>query len=103
MSEFILFGTPLSKALVLLNAAICSVIVIRILTYRRNGSTHRQWAGWVAWLLAVLFGYCPIQLLFGHLVIVEPTQIGINFILMCALLKLKGNVVQLFKTVSGTR
>ena len=101
MNSAILLGTPLSEALILINAIISVVIVIRLVSFKRTGGKHKKWAAWLAYILIVMYAYFPIQLMFGHLVVIEWTQIVINFIFMLAVLKLKGNVVQLFKMAGG--
>lgn len=103
MTNYILFGTPLSEALALLNALISSIIVVRLATYQRKGASHRAWGGWLAWALMVLYGYFPIQLACGAVVVIGWTQIAINGIFMVAIIRLKGNVVQLFKMAGSTR
>lgn len=103
MSKYILLDTPLSDFLVLLNALISIVIVIRLLCFKREGSRHRSWGGWVAYTLIVAYAYFPIKLAFGQLVVIEPTQIIVNAVVCVALLKLRGNVVQMFKITTGQR
>jgi hypothetical protein len=37
------------ELLLILNAAICGGIAIRVLLFRRDGSRHRWWGGWLAY------------------------------------------------------
>ncbi|MGU4808672.1 phage holin family protein, partial [Escherichia coli] len=39
--------------LLITNAIICTGIAIRVVTFRRNGSQHRRWGGWLAYFLIV--------------------------------------------------
>lgn len=103
MSNAILLGTPLSEALVLINAVISTVIVIRLFCFKREGGRHKRWGGYLAYILIVMYAYFPIRLMFGQLVVIEWPSIVINAVVMVAMLKLKGNVMQLFKAATGQR
>jgi len=47
------------ELLLILNAAICGGIAIRVLLFRRDGSRHRWWGGWLAYLLIVVAASVP--------------------------------------------
>lgn len=47
--------------LLIANAVICSAIAIRVGTFRRNGSQHRRWGGWIAYFLIVASASIPVR------------------------------------------
>ena len=107
MNDLIAFHQDsIARFLIILNALVCSVIVIRLLTFKRDGARHKAWGGFLAWALIVLYSWRPITLVMEMIqgqvhMAIDWTQIGINVVMMIALLRLKGNVMQLFK-MAGT-
>lgn len=83
--------------LLLLNAIICAGIAIRVLLFRREGARHRWWGGWLAYVLIVVAASVPIRTFYGYHVSVDWSEIIIKAIFLAALIKTKGNVVQIFK------
>ncbi|MEH4965218.1 phage holin family protein [Escherichia coli] len=81
----------------LLNAVICGAIAMRVLLFRRDGSRHRRWGGWIAYLLIVVAASVPIRTFYGYYVSTDWSEIIIKAVLLAALIKTKGNVVQIFK------
>ncbi|EGL2076449.1 phage holin family protein, partial [Escherichia coli] len=47
--------------LLITNAVICTGIAIRVVTFRRNGSQHRRWGGWLAYFLIVAAASIPVR------------------------------------------
>ncbi len=47
--------------LLITNAFICTGIAIRVVTFRRNGSQHRRWGGWLAYFLIVAAASIPVR------------------------------------------
>lgn len=80
-----------------LNALISTIIVLRLLSYRRNGAHFRKVGGWVAIALVVGYAYFPLEMLCGENVSLDDGQILINLVVMMAVLKTKGNVMSLFR------
>lgn len=81
----------------ILNSVISIVIVGRLLAFRRDGATHRPIAGWIAYLTIVACASVPIRTLLGYFVFVDWSDILIKLLLCIAVLRTRGNVMQLFK------
>lgn len=85
------------EILSLMNATICGAISIRILIFRRDGSRHRKWAGWLAYLLIVVAASVPIRIFYGYHISADWSEVFIKAVFLSALIKTRGNVVQIFK------
>lgn len=83
--------------LLITNFVICSATFIRLFLFRREGARHRRWAGVLAWALMVACGSIPIRVLFGDYITADWSEVVINAVFLAAVLKSRGNVVQLFK------
>lgn len=87
--------------LLIFNAVICSCIAIRVGTFQRNGSQHRRWGAWVAYFLIVASASIPIRIayaLYYHTpMAADLSEVIINAVMLAAVLKTRGNVVQIFK------
>ncbi|HHC4746558.1 TPA: phage holin family protein [Escherichia albertii] len=87
--------------LLIVNAVICSVIAIRVGTFQRNGSQHRRWGGWIAYFLIVASASIPVRAAYAiwlHTTMaVDLSEVIINAVMLAAVLKTRGNVVQIFK------
>lgn len=83
--------------LLITNAIICGAIAFRVLLFKRDGSHHRRWGGWLAYLLIVMTASIPIRTFYGHYTSADWSEVVINAILLTAILKTRGNVVQIFK------
>lgn len=64
----------------LLYAIICSAIVLRVVTFDRQGGEHRLLPALLAWLIVVAAGAVPLRLLLG---ILSPP--GLSAIILAAL------------------
>ena len=89
--------SPFERALVLLDILFSLVIILRVLTFQRADCHHSFIGGFLAWLVVVVYAWDPVHLAFGSLVRIEWTQVVVNGVVMLAVLKLRGNVMQLFK------
>lgn len=67
-----------SDLLLILNAAICGGIAIRVLLFRRDGSRHRWWGGWLAYLLIVVAASVPIRTFYGYYVSADWSEVIIK-------------------------
>ncbi|GKX40021.1 phage holin family protein [Pectobacterium versatile] len=84
-------------ALLFVNAAVCGAIAVRVMTFRRNGATHRRWGNWLAYVLIVVTGWIAIKTIYGEPVSVEWYDMALRSFLLAAVIKTRGNVVQIFK------
>ena len=82
--------------LLLINAIICAGIAARVLLFRRDGASHRRWGGWLAYVVIVVSASIPVRTFYGYYS-VDWSQVIINAVFLAAILKTKGNVVQIFK------
>jgi len=80
----------------ILNAALCCVIVVRLFTFRRDGATHKPAASWLALALMVICASVPIRVLYGYHVSADWSDLLLKTILCAAVLKTRGNIMQLF-------
>lgn len=85
------------ETLLLLNAIISSGIAIRVLLFRREGARHRWWGGWLAYVVIVAAASVPIRTVYGHYILPDWSDVIIKAVFLAALIKTKGNVVQIFK------
>jgi hypothetical protein len=87
--------------LLITNAVICTGIAIRVVTFQRNGSQHRRWGGWIAYFLIVAAASIPIRVVYAIWLrtpmAVDLSEVIINAVMLAAVLKTRGNVVQIFK------
>ncbi|EFH3254194.1 phage holin family protein [Escherichia coli] len=83
------------------NAVICTGIAIRVVTFRRNGSQHRRWGGWLAYFLIVAAASIPVRVAYAIWLrtpmAADLSEVIINAVMLAAVLKTRGNVVQIFK------
>ncbi len=87
--------------LLIVNAIICGGIALRVMFFHRNGSRHRRWGGWIAYFLIVSSASIPVRALYSilyHLpMTADLSEVVINAVMLAAVLKTRGNVVQIFK------
>ncbi|TCW81005.1 hypothetical protein C5O80_22755 [Burkholderia sp. SRS-46] len=84
-----------SFALVALAAHL--VVIVRVLTYRKNGARHRSHVAWAAWLIVAISGGSAIELL------IHPQPAGFYQATQALLLALivhlaRGNVARLMRS-----
>ena len=85
------------KTLFIVQAALCALIALRLLLFKRDGAAHRPWAARLAYSLVVLTGAVTIGVLFGRYDWALAAQNGITAVLCIAVFAVRGNVVELFR------
>ncbi|AHE43286.1 phage holin family protein [Klebsiella pneumoniae] len=87
--------------LLIANAIICGGIALRVMFFQRNGSRHRRWGGWIAYLLIVSAASIPVRAAYSFAnhspMTADLSEVVINAVMLAAVLKTRGNVVQIFK------
>ncbi|MGC0808969.1 phage holin family protein [Pantoea agglomerans] len=79
-----------------INALLCGIIVIRLVTFRRESATHKPAGGWLAYAIIVICASVPIRIAYGYHVSTDYADLLIKILLCGAVLKTRGNVMQLF-------
>ncbi|AUB46712.1 TPA: phage holin family protein [Klebsiella pneumoniae] len=76
-------------------------IALRVMFFQRNGSRHRRWGGWIAYFLIVAAASIPLRTAYSYLyhfpMTADLSEVVINAVMFAAVLKTRGNVVQIFK------
>lgn len=106
----------MTTIMLLINALLCAAICLRLILFRREGGAHRPLASLLAYLLTVSAGAMAIAILLLCLVpeTTETTlyavdmliaalghaQTVLNLVLCVAILAVRGNVVDLFRSRS---
>jgi len=87
--------------LLIANSIICGGIALRVMFFQRNGSRHRRWGGWIAYLLIVAAASIPLRTAYSYMyhfpMTADLSEVVINAVMFVAVLKTRGNVVQIFK------
>ncbi|WP_127958059.1 phage holin family protein [Serratia microhaemolytica] len=82
----------------LLNAIVCTVTAVRLLTFRRCGAGYVRWGAYLAYGLTLATGSVAIRIVMGtYEGPTDPAELFINIVLCFLVLRSRGNVVQLFK------
>lgn len=81
-----------------LYGAICALICLRIVFYRRHGGRHRPLAAALAYILAIASGTESLRACMGLLPAPNLADTALHAVLLLALLAVKGNVADLFRT-----
>lgn len=68
--------------------------IVRVLTYRRQGSRHRRHVSWIAWALVVILGGSAIELAL-HAKSIGIFETGSAVLLALFLFGVRGNVARL--------
>ena len=53
--------------LVLTNVAACTMIVIRLMMFRKPGGKHNVWASWLAYVIILAYASVPFRFMFDFL------------------------------------
>lgn len=85
------------KALIILNAVICSVIFVRVFSFRRNGRQHCAKGAWIAWLILSYSASVPVRAYFDPVYHADITSVISNLLICAAVLVYRGNVMSFFK------
>lgn len=87
--------------LLIANSIICGGIALRVMLFQRNGARHRKWGGWIAYFLIVSAASIPIRAAYSFAnhspMTADLSEVVINAVMLAAVLKTRGNVVQIFK------
>lgn len=87
--------------LLIANSIICGGIALRVMLFQRNGARHRKWGGWIAYFLIVSAASIPIRAAYSFAnhspMTADLSEVVINAVMFAAVLKTRGNVVQIFK------
>lgn len=87
--------------LLIANAIICAGIALRVMFFQRNGARHRRWGGWIAYFLIVSSASIPVRAAYSFFyhfpMTADLSEVVINVVMLAAVLKTRGNVVQIFK------
>ncbi|UMS01463.1 phage holin family protein [Escherichia coli] len=86
----------LSNLLVLLNVALCTVIVLTLFFYRRKDSRHKPLMSLLAWLLMTVYALEPLSYLCGHPLATNWLSVGFNLLLCALVIRARGNVTKIF-------
>ncbi|BEC38788.1 hypothetical protein VEE76_38690 [Escherichia coli] len=76
----------------LLNAVLCTVIVLTLFFYRRRDSRYKPLMSWLAWLLMLLYALTPISYLCGHPLEENWLAVGFNLLFCVLVIRARGNV-----------
>lgn len=87
--------------LLIANSIVCAGIAIRVASFQRNGSQHRWWGGWIAYFLIISAASVPVRAAYSFFfhfpMAADLSEVVINVVMLAAVLKTRGNVVQIFK------
>lgn len=89
----------ISDPLVVGNVLLCSLIVVRLSLFRKNGARHRTWASWLAYLLILAYSTVPIRYMFDHYTNTHWAAFVINAVICVAVYRSSGNVAKLFSVL----
>lgn len=78
----------------------CSIAVVRLINYRRNGSQYKFIPSLSAWVLIVLLGSVPLRILTNSYAQADPFEVGINLTLCVLIVLAGGNVTKIFRGAS---
>ncbi|PHV12936.1 holin [Chitinimonas sp. BJB300] len=78
-------------------AALCSLIALRLLFFRRKGRLHRPYMAWLAYLLIVTTASVPVRLVLGEHVALDVSGFISVLFLTLAVFAVRGNVADLFR------
>ena len=89
----------INDPLVILNVVVCSLVVIRLSFFRKNGATHRRWASWLAYLLILIYGHVPLSWAFDHYGGTRLAIFLLNVVICVAIFAVRGNVAKITKVL----
>ena len=89
----------INDPLVILNVVVCTLVVIRLSFFRKNGATHRRWASWLAYLLILIYGHVPLSWAFDHYGGTRFAIFILNLVICIAIFVVRGNVAKIIKVL----
>lgn len=84
-----------SDLLALLNALLCTAVVIVLMFYQRGEARHRPLISVLAYLMVLLWASVPLRFLFGLYTSPHWLTVAGNLLFCALLLRHKGNVARL--------
>ena len=88
-----------SNPLALANVIICTVIVVLLMFYRRNGARHRPVVSRLAYMIVLAYAIIPFRYLFGDYHDAHWLVVLVNLVICAAVLRARGNVARLIDAV----
>ena len=84
------------------NAAICALIVIRLLFFSKSGKRHRPAVAWIAYMVILAAGFTAIRILYGKYTQVDPGELLLNLAICVAVWRSRGNLAKVFQKGGAT-
>ncbi|EPC2361194.1 TPA: phage holin family protein [Citrobacter freundii] len=84
-----------SDSTAVINAAICSVIVVVLMFYQREGARHRPVISLLAYFVVLVYASVPLRYLFGLYHDSHWLVVIVNLLICAAVLRARGNVASL--------
>ncbi|WP_336667006.1 phage holin family protein [Enterobacter mori] len=78
-----------------LNAFICSVIVVVLMFYQRHGARHRPFISILAYITILVYAVIPWQFIFGLYRDSSWLVVVANLLICVAVMKVRGNLARL--------
>ncbi|EKA2133018.1 phage holin family protein [Citrobacter freundii] len=88
-----------SDPVAVINAVICSVIVVVLMFYQRTGSRHRPLISLLAYFVVLVYASIPFRYLFGLYQESHWMVVIVNLLICAAVLWARGNVARLVDAV----
>lgn len=79
----------------LINAVLCTVIVMALMLYQRCGSRHRPVVSLLAYISILVYANVPFRYLFGLYQESHWLVVVVNLIICAVVLSVRGNVARL--------
>ncbi|EAA5259347.1 phage holin family protein [Salmonella enterica subsp. enterica] len=83
---------------VVTNVVLCTLIIVRIISFRRNNCRYKPAISWLAWLLTVSCGIVIFALLSGFYKLADWAEIIINCLFCISLYLSSGNIANILKS-----
>lgn len=85
----------ISDPAALVNAAICAVIVLVLMFYRREGARHRPIISVLAYVIVLVYASVPFRYLFGLYDTSHWLVVIVNIAICAVVLRSRGNVARI--------
>lgn len=85
----------ISDPAALVNAIVCTAIVLMLMFYQRSGSRHRPWISWLAYLAVLVYASIPFRFVFDLYHESHWLVVAVNCLICAAVLYARGNVARL--------
>lgn len=87
----------IANPLCIINMLSCLLIMVRIITWKNNGSRFKPLISFIEWLLLTSCMMLIVSLILGYYRLAESSEVVINIILCIAIFYSSGNIAKLFK------